>query len=61
MTDEDLRFVSPCIREAEMQLQGVPSTELSQTLLRAANSLLSGNPDGEAIQAARDALAMYGK
>jgi hypothetical protein len=61
MADEDMRFVSRCIHEAEILLRGVPRTEESQTLLRAANSFLSGNPDGEAIQAARNALAMYGK
>jgi hypothetical protein len=60
MADEDMRFVSRCIHEAEILLQGVPRTEESQTLLRAANSLLSGNPDGEAIEKAKDALAHHG-
>ncbi len=61
MTDEDMRFVSGCIHEAQTLLKGIPRTESSQTLLSAANSVLSGKPDGEAIQAARNALAMYGK
>jgi hypothetical protein len=60
MTDDDLHFVSRCIREARTLLGGVPRTEESQTLLRAANSLLSGNPDGDAIQVATELLAHHG-
>ena len=61
MTDEDMRFVSGCIA-AQTLFKGIPRTKnFMQTLLSAANSVLSGKPDGEAIQAARNALAMYGK
>jgi hypothetical protein len=57
----DLDLIQRCTREAKTLLEGVPATEPSQVLLRAANSLLSGHPDGEAIQAARDLLAHHGR
>jgi hypothetical protein len=59
--EADLDLIRRCTREAQTLLQGVPATEPSQILLRAANGLLIGHPDGEAIQAARDVLAHHGR
>ncbi len=61
MTDDDSDFVLRCIQEAQTLLEGVERTDNSRTLLMAAISLLRGEPDGEAIQKARAALAHYGK
>ena len=59
--EADLDLIRRCTREAQTLLEGVPATEPSQILLKAANSLLSGRPDGEVIQAARDLLAHHGR
>ena len=59
-TDDDLHFIRRCTGEALTLLEGVPRTDPPQTLLRAANGLLSGNPDSEAIEIARKLLEHHG-
>ncbi len=59
-TETDLYFIERCTREALTLLEGVPRTDPPQTLLKAANSLLTGNPDGEAIETARKLLEHHG-